>query len=165
MLYQPDPRVARQKQKNDMPARNGKLAGKGSQGKSAENFRFEARIEHVGIGRSLDFMAKNFYQPIQVKDLVRVSDLSRRGFLYAFSKHTGANPGEVLNQFRIEHAKNILAGHDLTLKEIARRCGYRSINTFCVAFQRSTGFAPKQFQKNYWLAIIRNRKKSETALP
>jgi transcriptional regulator GlxA family with amidase domain len=159
VFCQSDPRVARQKQKNEMPARNGKLVGKESQGKSAENVRFEARIKHVGIDRSIVFMTNNFYRPIQVEDLVRVSSLSRRGFLKAFSKHTGAKPGALLNQLRIEHAKNILAKQDLTLKEIAKLCGYQSQNTFCVAFQRSTGLAPKQFQRNNWLAIIRNHQK------
>lgn len=164
-LCQPVHLVARQKQKNDVSACNRLVAGTESRRKSLESFRFEVHTRHVAIERCLAFIAKNFYQPIQVNDLVKVSDLSRRGFCKAFSKHTGATPGAVLNQLRIEHAKNILAEQDLTLKEISKRCGYKSQNTFCVAFQRSTGFAPKQFQRNYWLAIIRNHRKSALALP
>jgi transcriptional regulator GlxA family with amidase domain len=108
--------------------------------------------KHGGVNRSLAFMAKKFCQPIAVKDLVAISGLSRRGFFKAFEKHVGANPGAVLRHARLEYAKRLLTGQDLKLKAIAQRCGYRRKNTFCVAFQRTTGMAPKQFQRRYGLA-------------
>jgi len=56
-----------------------------------------------------------------------------------------------LLRFRIEFAKQLLVDHDLTLKEIARLCGYRSECTFCVAFQRKMKVSPKKYQRQVWL--------------
>jgi AraC-like DNA-binding protein len=78
--------------------------------------------------------------------------MSRRGFNAAFEKQIGIYPGAVLRRIRLEYAKQLLTERDMTLREIARRCGYRSQNTFCVAFQRALGMAPKQFQRQAWLS-------------
>lgn len=110
---------------------------------------------HPGVDRCLKFMINNFHRPIQLKDLVKISRMSRRGFCKAFNKSVGMNPGAVLRSVRIEHAKLILTEHDFGLKQIAERCGYRSENTFCVAFQRAVGIPPKKFQRQYWLGICR----------
>jgi AraC-like DNA-binding protein len=116
---------------------------------------------HPGIDRCLGFMAQNFHEPIQLKDLVKVSGMSRRGFCKAFNRYVGANPGAVLRHVRIEYAKQILVEHDLVLKQVAKQCGYRSENTFCVAFQSVMGTSPKRLQRNYWLSIYRNRQHGE----
>jgi AraC-like DNA-binding protein len=110
---------------------------------------------HGGVNKSLDFLAKNFNRPIQLKDLAKVSGLSRRGFNSAFEKQTGEYPGAVLRRIRLEYAKRLLTEQDMTLTEIARKCGYRSQNTFCVAFQRTVGISPKKFQRAFLLQICR----------
>ena len=108
-------------------------------------------VNHAGIKRSLDFMSKHFAEPIQVKDLQQVSGLSRRGFQKAFARIVGINPGAMLREIRIEHAKRVLCRHDLPLRNLARQCGYRSDNTFCIAFQRAVGMPPKKFQRRHLL--------------
>lgn len=115
-------------------------------------------VNHAGIGKGLDFMAKNFSEPIQLEDIVEVSGLSRRGFLKAFRRNLGVNPGAVLRQARIEYAKRLLTERDLVLKQIAKQCGYRSENTFCVAFQRSVGMPPKKYQRQYLLEVCRHQR-------
>lgn len=123
-------------------------------------------VKHAGIGRSLGFLSKKFSEPIQLADLVKVSGMSRRGFSKAFQRNVGANPGAVLRHIRIEHAKRLLVEDDLSLKQLARRCGYRSENTFCVAFRRSTKMSPKKFQRQHWLGIYRrqNRRPGELVI-
>jgi transcriptional regulator GlxA family with amidase domain len=116
---------------------------------------------HGGVGQCLEFMTRNFSRPIQFRDLVKISKLSRRGFEMAFEKHIGANPGAVLRHFRLEHAKRLLTEQDLKLKDVAQQCGYRSVNSFCVAFQRTMGVAPKKFQRQRWLGMIRRNQRCE----
>ncbi len=108
---------------------------------------------HPGVDRCLGFIAKKFREPIQIADLVEVSGMSRRGFCKAFNRCLGANPGAVLRHVRIEQAKRLLMEHDLLLRQVAKSCGYRSENSFCVAFQRTVGMPPKKFQRQYRLAI------------
>lgn len=106
---------------------------------------------HDGIDRCLNCMARSFCKPIKLKHLIKISGMTRRGFVKAFNRHVGVNPGTVLRYIRIEYAKRVLIERDLTLKKIAKRCGFRSANTFSVAFQRDTGMSPKKFQTHYWL--------------
>lgn len=119
--------------------------------------RPDAAITHVAVAKCVEFMVRNFSEPIQMKHLVKASGMSRRGFCKAFNKTVGLNPGAALQGMRIEHAKRILAEHDFVLKQIARQCGYRSENTFCVAFQRAVGMPPKKFQRQYWLEMCRHQ--------
>lgn len=116
-------------------------------------------MPHRGVARSLKFMATHFQTPVQLQDLVVESGMSRRGLIKAFHKHVGRPPAAVLRQMRIEKARHLLVTEDLSLKELAERVGFRSANTFCVAFQRSVGIAPKQYQRKIWLAERRNQQK------
>jgi len=125
-----------------------------------------SRTNHPGIDRCLGFLAQNFHEPIQLIDLVKVSGMSRRGFYKAFHRCSGANPGAVLRHLRVEHAKRLLIEHDLLLKQVAKLCGYRSENTFCVAFQRAVGIPPKKFQRQFLMTLYPKRQtgKSEPTL-
>ena len=118
--------------------------------------RFNAS-NHEGISRSLQFMAQNYTRPIQLDDAVAASGMSRRGFTKAFSQHVGHTPGSFMRQARIEFAKRLLIEQDLPLKTIATIIGFRSENTFCIAFHRATGMAPKKFQRQTWLLAYRTR--------
>lgn len=118
-------------------------------------------VRHAGIARSLKFIIKNFDTTIRIGGLEKVAGLSRRGFLKAFLKHTGHKPGAVLRQLRIEYAKHLLVQHDLSLTDLARQSGFKSANTFCVAFQRMTGSSPKKFQRQAWLTTYMNQNAAE----
>ena len=113
-------------------------------------------LTHGGITRSLRFMAQNYLRPIQLNDVVVVSGMSRRGFIKAFNKHLGVPPISLLRQMRIKSAKRLLIEQDLPLRIITQRTGFRRENTFCIAFQRETGLAPKQFQRRAWLSAYRS---------
>lgn len=118
-------------------------------------------VQHRGVARSLKFMAAHFQTPVQLQDLVVESGMSRRGLIKAFHKHVGRPLAAVLRQMRIEKARHLLVTEDLSLKELAERVGFRSANTFCVAFQRVVGIAPKKFQRLNWLAICQQSQQTE----
>ncbi|HEY1663118.1 MAG TPA: AraC family transcriptional regulator [Verrucomicrobiae bacterium] len=111
---------------------------------------------HQALSRSLEFMERNYTRPIQVADVVIASEMSRRGFLKAFRKFFGRAPGLFIRQARIELAKRLLTEHDLPLKTIASITGFRSHNSFYVAFHRETGVTPKTFQRHAWLSVYRS---------
>lgn len=115
---------------------------------------FSRNLDHTGISKSLRFMAQNYSRPIQLGDVAKVSGMSRRGFLKAFNQHVGCTPGALMRQARIEFAKRLLTEQDFSLKTIAALTGFSSENTFCIAFTRATGLAPKRFQRQAWLSVF-----------
>lgn len=96
------------------------------------------------LARSLRFLESNWHRPIKVLDLARISGMSRRGFLKAFLKHTQSHPRQELERLRMSHARElVLRGQPVG--QIFRACGYRSVNSFCVAFRRFNGLNAQQY--------------------
>jgi LacI family transcriptional regulator len=105
-------------------------------------------IKHQGVAKSLRFIWEHGHEPICIKDLEKVSGMSRRGMHKAFLDHLKRTPGQELQRVRINHAKKLLAETSHKIEPLASLCGYQSINSFCVAFKRATGLSARQFRKN-----------------
>jgi LacI family transcriptional regulator len=105
-------------------------------------------IKHQGVAKSLRFIWEHCHEPICVKDLVVVAAMSRRGMHKAFLEHIGRTPGQELQCVRIERAKKLLAESGNKIGALARMCGYQSVNSFCIAFKRSTGMSAKCYQES-----------------
>jgi transcriptional regulator GlxA family with amidase domain len=99
--------------------------------------------------KSLSFLQENWHEPIKVNDVIKASTLSRRGFQKAFRRHTGHSPGRELRRLRIEHSKELLTDFDYNLNIVAQMCGYRSLNSFWVAFRQSTAMSPGRYRARF----------------
>jgi LacI family transcriptional regulator len=104
-------------------------------------------IKHKGVAKSLRYIWEHSHEPICVKDLVAVAGMSRRGMHKAFLEHIGHTPGQELQRVRIEHAKKLLAESSNKIETLAQMCGYQSINSFCIAFKRTTGMSAKRYRE------------------
>ena len=98
----------------------------------------------------IKFLEKHFCQPITVHDIVEAAAMSRRGLYKAFQRQTGQSPGRELRRLRIERAESLLDHSSLELKVIARKCGYRSVNSFWVAFREVTGVSPGKYRLRHF---------------
>jgi len=98
------------------------------------------------LHKGLIYLQKNWHKPINVNDLVKASAMSKRGFQKAFTQRIGHGPGRILRQQRIELGKQLLAIPELDLEAIPAMCGYRSANSFWVAFRHVTGMSPGKYR-------------------
>ena len=105
-------------------------------------------INHRGVARSLRYIWEHSHEPICVKDLVTVAAMSRRGMHKAFLENIGRTPGQELQRIRIERAKRFLAESNNKIETLAKMCGYQSINSFCIAFKRTTGMSAKRYRES-----------------
>lgn len=103
-------------------------------------------VPHPGVARSLRFIWEHCHEPISVKDLVGVAAMSRRGLQKAFQDYLNRSPGHELHRVRIERAKKLLRESAYKVEVLAQMCGYRSANSFTIAFKQSTGMSPAQFR-------------------
>jgi LacI family transcriptional regulator len=104
-------------------------------------------VNHPGVAKSLQFIARHFQHPVSLDDLAKAAAMSRRGLHKAFLEHLGRNPGEELQRFRIERAKQLLARNDQKIEDVASQCGYQSANSFYLAFKQATNLSPTEFRK------------------
>lgn len=59
---------------------------------------------------------------------------------------TGRGFPEVINAMRVEQAKWLLRQTNLSVEQVALRCGFTSANYFAQAFRRSEGVGPRQWR-------------------
>lgn len=68
---------------------------------------------------------------------------------HLFQKTGNVGFNEFLTQTRLEHARQLLKGYDLKIKEIAARCGFADSNYFCRLFRKHTERSPSEYRRQY----------------
>ncbi|GIW80097.1 MAG: hypothetical protein KatS3mg105_1904 [Gemmatales bacterium] len=85
-------------------------------------------------------------QPLDVKALAKEANISRSQLTRLYHRYFGVGPAERLRQYRIIKARDLLIGTTLSVKEIARVCGFACPNHFCRVFLKATGATPTEFR-------------------
>jgi two-component system response regulator YesN len=73
-------------------------------------------------------------------------ELSISNFSWLFKEETGIGPLDCIHRIRLREAKIQLGKTDLTVKEIARECGYLSDIAFIRVFKKYEGITPGQYR-------------------
>ncbi|MFZ1425588.1 MAG: helix-turn-helix domain-containing protein [Geminicoccaceae bacterium] len=84
-----------------------------------------------------------------VREMVRQSGLSERGFSRRFQAATGHAPLDYVQRLRIEQAKRRLERTSEPIEEIAWRVGYEDPSAFRRLFQRIAGVSPGQYRRQF----------------
>lgn len=81
-----------------------------------------------------------------VAGLARALHLSERTLARRFRQETGTTVHAWLTTLRIDEARRLLAGSDLAVGAVARRCGYGSEVTFRQRFRAEVGLSPAGYR-------------------
>ena len=87
-----------------------------------------------------------FASDLSLDDIARRVASSRRQLQRAYSEIGGTTFREHLTRVRMERAAALLADRGLTVREVARRVGYRQPAQFAKAFRRHLGVAPSDYR-------------------
>lgn len=96
-----------------------------------------------------NWMKDNLNGDLSVATLAAQAGMSERSFNRRYKAATGATPARAVERIRIETAQRHLCGSDVSVKEIARRCGFGSEETMRRSFIRQVGTAPSEFRKRF----------------
>lgn len=75
--------------------------------------------------------------------------MSERSFIRKFREATGQTVGEYIATARLETACRLLTETELSLKEAARKCGFRSAAALRRAFMARIGVPPRQYREHF----------------
>src|SRR5260370_30479252 len=87
-----------------------------------------------------------FASDLSLDDIARRVASSRRQLQRAFSEIGDTTFREHLTHVRMDRAAEMLGGRGLTVREVARRVGYRQPAQFAKAFRRQHGLSPSAFR-------------------
>jgi len=85
----------------------------------------------------------SFAEPHTTMSLARAVGLSATSLRRRFKEAFGSTPMAYLEQVRMEEAAHLVKEADLSIKEVARKVGYRDANNFSTAFKRFHGSPPQ----------------------
>jgi AraC-like DNA-binding protein len=106
----------------------------------------------MSVTRAIEYLNVHYGEKITVEDLSRVANLSSSHFSRVFKEETTMSPVEYIMQTRLDCAKRMLRGNELTLSEIALECGFNSSSYFYQCFTRAFNISPSDYKKNISVA-------------
>lgn len=98
--------------------------------------------------RTLEEMLRDRWNDqFSVDDLAAAAGVHPKTISKAFPKYFGLTYGEYRRVLRIERALSMIRTKDLSLTDVAYRCGFYDQSHFISTFKRLTGFLPNQFRR------------------
>ena len=92
------------------------------------------------------YIQENFQRDISRSSVAKYFDISPNHLSRLFKTNGYMRFCDYINYVRINRAKFLLKNYDLSLSQIAKRCGYNDVVYFCRIFKKITKRTPKQYQ-------------------
>jgi transcriptional regulator GlxA family with amidase domain len=92
-----------------------------------------------------------------VREMIRYSGLSERGFSRRFRAATGYAPLDYVQRLRVEQAKRRLERTEEPIEKIAWHVGYEDPSAFRRLFQRLAGISPGHYRRQFAPPLLRIR--------
>ncbi|GAA1880837.1 AraC family transcriptional regulator [Streptantibioticus ferralitis] len=103
--------------------------------------------ERTAVRKGIAVMRDRLAHPLTLADIAAEVHLSVYHFIRVFREATGETPHRFLTRLRIEQARRLLDGTDLTIGQIAERCGFSSAGSLSSAFLVHVGVRPSVYRK------------------
>ena len=101
------------------------------------------------LTRAMQYIRENYYQKITLQDIARHLSLTPNYFSGWFKKKTNKNFLEVVTEYRISMAKDLLTNTDRKICDIAVEVGYPEIVSFNRVFKKRVGVPPGEYQRQH----------------
>lgn len=95
----------------------------------------------------LSFIQENYAEKLALEQIADAASISTRECLRCFRESIRQSPMDYLIEYRVQVAKKLLETTNLSITEIALRCGFNSNSYFTKIFHRSCGKTPNAYRK------------------
>ncbi|SFI53196.1 XylR family transcriptional regulator [Planctomicrobium piriforme] len=104
-------------------------------------------IDDVVFSQAIRRMRESASQGLSIKEVLQSVPISRSTLERKTRSLLGRSPREEIFRIRLEIARQLLQETEMSLEQIAQRCGFRTAQYFCTAFLKSQGMTPGAFRK------------------
>jgi LacI family transcriptional regulator, galactose operon repressor len=106
-------------------------------------------VRDADVRAALQFIRENVNRPIQVRDVVRATNLSHRTLNDRFYGECGSSILKQMTNSRIAHISRLLRETDLTVGEISRMVGFDSDHHFARYFRHAAKMTPQEYRRKF----------------
>ena len=106
----------------------------------------ERKISNPHLRKAVVFIETNYYDHISLESIGRSASLNHSTLTGLFKTELNMTPIEYLWYHRLTVAKKFLEFTSLPIKEIASRCGFKTVQHFCRKFEETVGKNPGNFR-------------------
>ena len=118
-----------------------------------DNYLFSSKTTTSQISQDISlissYIIQNLNKPLSVAELAEKLHLSHNGLIWKFKKELNTTPVNYIAICRIKRAKQLLLDSDMTISQIAEKCGYANSYYFSSAFKKREGISPSNFRKKF----------------
>lgn len=99
---------------------------------------------------------ENHFATLSMDELEAVFGYSPRQLQRLIHTSSGRTYRELVSDLKIKRAEELLSKSNMSLNEIAEKCGYSDERTFSFAFKRQKGITPSAYKRNLSGSFIRS---------
>lgn len=100
------------------------------------------------------YISENYAEPLTLEDAAQLTNLEKTYFSKRFKLLTGFGFHEYLTEVRLCAAAQLLEQTDLSMVDIAERCGFSSSNYFGDVFRRWKSCSPSHYRSMHREALL-----------
>lgn len=97
----------------------------------------------------IDWMEKNFAEPISLQKLSVLSGLTPKYLCRVFKEYTSKTPMEYINELRIENACYEMSIRGKNITAASYDSGFNDLSYFCKIFKRHKGITPREYKSRH----------------
>lgn len=99
------------------------------------------------VSEALHWIQQNFYKGIQACDVAAAMGVTQQGLQKAFAANYTRSPGQEIRHQRLQAVVHLLSCTDARLEDIAKNCGFYSVDTLINSFRTAHGTTPGKYRK------------------
>jgi len=98
------------------------------------------------VRTALEYIARYYYRPWSLKELSNQTGQNLYHLSHIFKQETGYSPMQYINRYRIEQAKALLSGTQMSVEQVAQSVGIANAKYFARLFLRTNGLTPRAYR-------------------
>ena len=101
------------------------------------------------VARGVQYLEQNLARGVHIDQLAETMGVSRRLLEMRFKAALGRTPGQELLRLKTERAQTLLATTNLSVKQVALRCGFSKPVRMRHALRLRTGQTPTEYRRGF----------------
>jgi len=103
-------------------------------------------VDDADVAQAIRMIREHACRGLRASEVADAVGLSLRALQQRFQRTLGRTLREELIQVRMDRAKMLLRQTDMSVEQIARRCGFAAFGYFVRAFRREMGITPRRYR-------------------